>query len=341
MSNLTNKGGSRQASTYKKAGWWLRNYRTIILLSVTIIGLIAMAVYKISVAAHNLPFILLASFAELAAGVAVFAQALLRQVDKTIADRAFKFSIYARLAMCLIGVALFVESTNSWSLAYPYFKLGAMSWAAFLTYELCNGLMLLIEYMFSHLLQVVDKDQGARVAELEELLEKNGKTLQEKETALEELSNLSSADTQELEGIRSLLAPFSSALGSNGQTLPAQLELVLSGMEEARKESDLNQAKLEESGEVLVVIKKALEGTPVKHGAYHEHHLVSTEGVQELIKKALEASALRVVVEGMAGQSFTVRKNVSAFYCKKCYTYNEHGRGRSRNCGGCGTNQDE
>lgn len=133
-----------------------RNWKYYLLVTVVMLGVITMTGFKVSVSGGNAWFVGLVLFTEISAGVSMFAQTMLRQIDTEAANTAFRFSVVARLMMALVGIALFLEHaevtyTDAGRIA-SFVPGIAVSVSAFMTYEISNGLMLLIEYMFSKML---------------------------------------------------------------------------------------------------------------------------------------------------------------------------------------------
>ena len=123
-------------------------------------GVLLMAAYKI----NSLPgetgwFWGLVIFAEAAAGLLVFSQAILRRIDEIEADRMFSWSIVFRLMIAGIGWVVYDESET-------------MSLSGFLTYELANGLMIFVELMFAKILAHQEIDFQSLSKQINEAFEK-------------------------------------------------------------------------------------------------------------------------------------------------------------------------
>lgn len=315
--------------------WFEKNWRKSLLLIVTAGGVLAMVIYKVSVTKHNFSFVALVLFTETAAGVAVFAQALLRKISQENADKAFKYSIYARIAMAVIGVAIFIEAGQfgwvrhsiSQGLIFPFisFEVGVVSVTAFFTYEVGNGLMLLVEWMFSHLLSVEDYDARAQVAKLTTALDEQEQELELARTEWDKSEAL-------LEEIR---AHLQTALGDD-PLLNHPLPMQLAGLVEkhGREMGELDQATL-----VRELITKARGGAVESVRKVAKLKSNEVEQIGEVYQSILQLTHAQAMVKEMAGRAFTVRKNVQAFYCLECMERTEIGRSKPKVCSQCGTEQ--
>lgn len=353
---------STKLKRYQK--WWRRNWRKSLLLSVTVVGMCAMGWFKITASHDTGPaFISLVLFTEVAAGIAVFAQALLRRVNETAANKAFRYSVFARGVMAIIGLALFAETGTlqrdlAQQLVAPYWLPGTVSVTAFLTYEVGNGLMLLIEWMFSHLLAFEDSDARAIVVKLEtakkklaKKVKRNAGLIQELQEGLAqtwvELGTLQPGTEQtpvqlaaavraivaSLEETRATLAPAAADNGDNTghrapelDTLPVLAQHIMADADRVKHEHGQAQAAL---GAIMATTRgngpRQLEALPAD--------------VQAVIVLIKEMTAARQMVEEMKGRPFTIAPNRQAFYCTNCGTRNEKGRTAQPICKKCNHHQ--
>lgn len=144
---------------------FLSNYWKHISLGILILlGVVSMSGYKISVSGGKSWFIFLVLFTELAAGLTMFSQGFLRSEDPEAARVGYRLSITFRILMAGIGLSLFLEQSDwEWVpsmteerltqiLESKGLKEFPITFSDFLTYEIANGLMLLVEYIFAHLI---------------------------------------------------------------------------------------------------------------------------------------------------------------------------------------------
>jgi hypothetical protein len=350
MNNLT----KQPTGLRTKTDFMARNWRKALLLAVTFGGVLAMATYKYSVAGD--PALLwIVIFTEVAAGVGVLAQALLRRVDAAAADKAFSFSVWARAAMALVGVALFWEAGTYRPEAVPTsggllpagelfgFAPGAVTLTGLLTYEIGNGLMLLIEWMFSHLLAEDDYDARKEAAQLR--------------GQLTEAQSLTAFYRQESEEADGMLAEIRSALAAElgdspvrQQQIPDQVRALLAQREANRAQLQGELLALAPQSEALAMLLDALQcaasGKVVQAQAiyetYAEHPCADTAlsaRVLAAVGDLQELAKAQAVRGDMLGRVFTAGKNRQGFYCKSCASYSEVGRGKPKICKTCGTDQ--
>lgn len=307
-----------------------------------------MAWFKLAVGEPFPALVALVIFTEVAAGVAVFAQALLRKADEEAANKAFKYSMWARGVLALTGLVLFLEvSTWHWPVRvdgvlqwqWPLFTPGAFSLASFFVYEAGNALMLLIEWMFAKILQHEDTyEVSQEAAELAAKLEKANE-------GLELHKGLAKESDELLEAVRAHLATHLEDGPLHQEPLPAQLQHVLDAFGEKRQELEDAAARSGEQAQLVPLLYHMVShvhgGAPVSMEPKVEAMATLLEEHGPFVELLDELAKAQSVVQGMVGQAFTVRQNVQAFYCRSCYDYTEVGRGRPKVCKSCGTNQSE
>lgn len=334
MANITT--GGTTASTFRQT-FFFRNWRELLLLTITAIGVCAMAWYKIDVATDaNAALVALVVFTELAAGVAVMAQALLRMEDKAAADKAFRFSIYARGALAATGLVLFLELAT-FAGAWPWVKPGPMSFTAFCVYEVGNGLMLLVEWMFANILQHTKKYDAAAEAQRME---------QERDAArMERDAYKGQAEESDelLEVIRSLVAPH--LLEEELRTAPIanQVAETLEGYAlrvlSERERAEAAEGDTETLGLLSQMVHLVRKGAPQRIKEMVERHELAERVHPDALDALTEAARAQAMYQEFVGRAVTVRKNVQAFYCCECHERTEIGRGKPKVCKHCGTTQ--
>ena len=346
------------------ARFWQRTWRKSLLFVVTAAGMASMGWFKIEASKEaGLAFMALVLFTEIAAGVTVFAQALLRRVNTEAADQAFKFSIIARIVMACIGVALFVEmghwqkdATGNWMA--PYWLPGTVSVTAFLTYEVGNFIMIVIEWMFSHLLAHEDRDARS-VLQREKKKRKKLAAKVEANTATISMLSDSIADAwAELGKLKPAARPDADVLSETIRAITTAVEETRAHMAHALglNETDMepHQAGVEHLPDIARDISEALrlarkENERARgvvkaiHGAVQGKHAPDTavddSETGDALRLVYNASLSAKMVEEMKGKCFTIAPNRQAFYCKSCGARNEKGRTAAPVCKSCGTNQ--
>lgn len=337
-----------------QVSWIGRNWRMLVLLSVVSLGTVCLATYKVYVAWENWAFVFLVFFTEVAAGVAVLAQALLRKQDKKIANKGFVGSIVVRVLLALIGVALFVEAAEGTTDSFPYVLPGAVSWTAFFTYELGSMAILLIEWLFSHMLKHENYDTHKALVDTEAALEEaRGKLADLAEKRAEADGQIYRLEKEAAEAADAI-ADITGAYLEAGKSLAAAIREMAAAhhnhAEGIRKEAE--KGKHASVGLLAVAegIRLAMEGKPKKAGEVAEDlgQILERAGLSpngngtgvDISGEALRSLAIaRDALRTIGGRSFTVRTNVQAYYCQACYAYNELGRGREKKCEKCGTVQ--
>lgn len=280
-----------------------------------------MVYYKTSISDADPAFRALVLFTECAAGVAVFAQALLRRVNQEAADKAFKISILVRVLLALVGVALFAEGSTLvfqevngekiWTA--PFLSPGRVAFSHFLTYEIGNGLLLLIEWMFSHLLAWEDSD--ARV---------------DLETANEELDKVRGEVKdlkEELDGVKTELDVLGDKLEIKTDDLGKVVRETLTILASLRTESD----KRREFLKLLVKVAqgKAKESDPIP------------EELEAIVLPLREAVQLKGQLARYKGKTINVGPNKQEFICCGCGKSSKKDRKKKPICEHCGTDQSQ
>lgn len=310
-------------------------WRRALLLSVVVLGIGAMTTYKvIAIPSEELPFILIVLFVEIAAGVAVFAQSLLRKVAEEQANKAFVFSIWFRLAVAVVGIAAFIEGGELNPESWLGWQAKNISWTGFLTYEIANGLMLLVEYMFSHLLSAEDlsfkqeyQNSKSETESLKAELEALEKVNQGMDAGLGILADWAANPSGDLEfdsaglgdGVTAIVSDVQdafvmwSALQENWEDLIRVSDGLVNAVESGRFE--LDEATLEDPGTWA-------------------RHLTAS---QSLVDKLEELRKLKKLVSNLAGKHMTVARNTRGFVCKSCNGWNEQNQSQQPVCSSCDT----
>lgn len=278
-----------------------------------------MVLYKISVSRSDGSFFGLVLFTEAAAGVAVFAQALLRRVNPRAADTAFRISILVRILLSVVGISLFLEggerivnpATNE--LVAPFFSPGLVTWTAFFTYEIGNGLLLLNEWMFSHLLEVEDTDARVDLGKVEAELEVLRVDLEATNKKLEAIGSDAETIRAELDletnDVRAILAETLSVLGS------------------LRSDNDKRRGFLE-------ILQRAAKGK------LKESEAIPGE-LEAIVVPLREAVRLREQLSRYAGRTINVGPNLQEFICISCGESSRKDRRKPPVCESCGADQNE